>query len=138
MKNLKKLLDEYEGISGYKITDKHVLSYELFFVHRALETVRDTDTTYTDVTVYVDHDGTKGDSTFHVYRSMTDDDIKEKINKAAARAALVSNQPYELPDKGELDEKLPTNIRTAVYTCPQNQFPTGAVMPVDGGLTAIG
>ncbi len=27
-------------------------------------------------------------------------------------------------------EKLPTNIRTAVYTCPQNQFPTGAVMPV--------
>ena len=110
MKNLKELLDEYDGISGYKITDKHVLSYELFFVHRALETVRDTDTTYTDVTVYVDHDGTKGDSTFHVYRSMTDDDIKEKIKKAAARAALISNQPYELPDKGELDEKLPTNI----------------------------
>ncbi len=27
-------------------------------------------------------------------------------------------------------EKLPTNIRTAVYACPQNQFPTGAVMPV--------
>ena len=27
-------------------------------------------------------------------------------------------------------EKLPTNIRTAVYVCPQNQFPTGAVMPI--------
>ena len=26
-------------------------------------------------------------------------------------------------------EKLPTNIRTAAYVCPQNQFPTGAVMP---------
>lgn len=27
-------------------------------------------------------------------------------------------------------EKLPMNIRTAVYICPQNQYPTGAVMPV--------
>lgn len=27
-------------------------------------------------------------------------------------------------------EKLPMNIRTAVYICPQNQFPTGAVMPI--------
>ena len=64
MKNLNKLLDEYEGLSGYRIVEKHVLSYELFFVHRSLETVRDTDTTATDVTVYVDHDGVMGDSTF--------------------------------------------------------------------------
>ena len=27
-------------------------------------------------------------------------------------------------------EKLPVNIRTAAYVCPQNQFPTGAVMPI--------
>ena len=27
-------------------------------------------------------------------------------------------------------EKLPANIRTAVCVCPQNQFPTGAVMPI--------
>ena len=27
-------------------------------------------------------------------------------------------------------EKLPTNIRTAACVCPQNQFPTGALMPV--------
>ncbi len=27
-------------------------------------------------------------------------------------------------------EKLPTNIRSAVYVCPQNQFPTGSVMPI--------
>ena len=27
-------------------------------------------------------------------------------------------------------EKLPSNIRTALYVCPQNQFPTGAVMPI--------
>ncbi len=27
-------------------------------------------------------------------------------------------------------ERLPVNIRTAAYVCPQNQFPTGALMPV--------
>ena len=27
-------------------------------------------------------------------------------------------------------ERLPVNIRTAVYVCPQNQFPTGALMPI--------
>ena len=27
-------------------------------------------------------------------------------------------------------ERLPVNIRTAVYVCPQNQFPTGTLMPV--------
>ena len=27
-------------------------------------------------------------------------------------------------------EKLPVNLRTAVYVCPQNQFPTGALMPI--------
>ena len=32
---------------------------------------------------------------------------------------------------GILIEKLPTNIRTAAYVCPQNQFPTGAEMPAE-------
>ena len=27
-------------------------------------------------------------------------------------------------------ERLPVNIKTAAYVCPQNQFPTGALMPV--------
>jgi len=27
-------------------------------------------------------------------------------------------------------QKLPTNIKSAVYVCPSNQFPTGAVMPI--------
>lgn len=33
-------------------------------------------------------------------------------------------------DDGIVIEKLPINIRTAVYISPQNQFPTGAVMPI--------
>lgn len=33
-------------------------------------------------------------------------------------------------ENGIMIERLPVNIRTAVYVCPQNQFPTGALMPV--------
>ena len=33
-------------------------------------------------------------------------------------------------DDGICIERLPVNLRTAVYVCPQNQFPTGAVMPI--------
>ena len=40
----------------------------------------------------------------------------------------ISNIPVK--DDGIAIEKLPTNIRTAAYVCPQNQFPTGAVMPL--------
>ena len=31
---------------------------------------------------------------------------------------------------GIVIERLPVNIRTAAYICPQNQFPTGALMPI--------
>ncbi len=34
-------------------------------------------------------------------------------------------------DNGIAIELLPTNIRTAAYVCPQNQFPTGSMMPID-------
>ena len=37
-----------------------------------------------------------------------------------------------IPVRGDgiVIESLPVNIRTAVYVSPQNQFPTGAVMPI--------
>ena len=47
----------------------------------------------------------------------------------------ISSIPVQ--DKGIDISKLPTNIRTAVYVCPQNQFPTGAVMPIDRRRTLL-
>jgi len=110
MSRLIELLKENGGIDGYRVTEKATVSYELFFVHRKLETVRATDTVDTAVTVYVDHDGKRGDSSFEVYRSMTEADIRAKIETAAARARLVDNAPYELPEGGELNAALPTNM----------------------------
>lgn len=111
MMKVKHLLEQNPHVDGWRITEKATASYELFFVHRKLETVRATDTVSTGVTVYVDHDGAKGDSSFQVYRSMTEADVAAKIDAAVKRARLVSNQPYELPEGGEVTAELPTNMK---------------------------
>ena len=110
MKTIIDLLRENPAVDGYRVTETATQSYELFFVHRDLETVRSTDTVSTDVTVYVDHDGKKGDSSFALYRSMTEADIAAKIENAVARARLVDNAPFDLPEAGELSASLPTNL----------------------------
>ncbi len=110
MKRLTELLKNEPRADGYRINEQTTSSYELFFVHEKLETVRSTDTVDTTVTVYSDHDGCRGDSSFAVYRSMSEDEIKERISSAVDRANLVFNEMYELPEAGEMNEKLETNI----------------------------
>ena len=101
------------GLDGWRVSRTATESYELFFVHKKLETVRATDTVTTQVTVYVDHDGKRGDSTFAVYASMTEKDLKDRIRSAAGRARLVFNEPYQLPEGGTLDVQLPTDMDKA-------------------------
>ena len=110
MKTIKRLLEADTRVDGYRVTETATESCELFFVHKKLETVRATDTVETAVTVYVDHDGAKGDSTFAVYRSMGEEEIARKIGDAVSRARLVKNEPYELPAAETLDAALPTNM----------------------------
>lgn len=111
MMNIKALLEQNSHVDDWRITETATQSYELFFVHRKLETVRATDTVTTYVTVYVNHDGATGDSSFPVYRSMTEEDIARKIESAVNRAKLVSNQPYTLPEGGVECAQLPTNMK---------------------------
>ena len=110
MNNIIGFLKENNEASGYRVVSLKKETYELFFVHRKLETVRATDTTTTNVTVYVNHDGKTGDSSFAVYESMTDDDVKSHISSAVNRAKLVFNEPYELPDGGELEAEIESNM----------------------------
>ena len=107
---IEKLLKENPLVDDYRISSVKTVSYEVFFVHRKLETVRATDTLSTDVTVYVRHDGKVGDSTFSVYPSMTEDDVRAKISAAANRAKLVFNEPYEIPAGDKKDTVLPSNL----------------------------
>ena len=113
MKTIERILKNAPGVDAYRITEGATQSYELFFVHKSLETVRATDTVATSVTVYVDHDGKKGDSTFTVYRSMSEADMEKAVAAAVARARLVFNEPYDLPEAGEISAELPTNMKGA-------------------------
>jgi predicted Zn-dependent protease len=108
---IQRLLEQNRELSGWRINETATASYELFFVHRKLETVRATDTVSTSVTVYVDHDGKKGDSVFTVSAAMTEADVKQKIETAVRRAKLVFNEPYELPEGGEESAELPSNMK---------------------------
>ncbi len=116
MKRLYDLLASNSEINRFRITKTDRESYEMFFVHKKLETVRSSDTTDINVTVYVDHDGSTGDSSFGIYRSMTDDDIISKASDAVARAKLVSNKPYGFPDAATIEAKLDTNLDALTYS----------------------
>lgn len=110
MMEIEKLLKMIPGVDDYRILTQTTRSYETFFVHRKLETVRATDTQDTTVTVYVKHDGKLGDSAFSLFPSMTESDAARKIEAAVSRARLVFNEPYELPAGGEEEAELPSNM----------------------------
>lgn len=105
-----KLLQENTEIKDYKINTVKTESYELFFVHEALETVRCTDTENTTVTVYSEHDGKIGHASFKLYASTTEDEARAKIDKAWKQAALISNEYYTLPENEMLDGEIPSNF----------------------------
>ena len=109
MINIEKFLTE-ASLDGWKINGKKTESYELFFVHKKLETVRATDTDEVTVTVYDDHDGKKGQASFKLYASTTEDEARAKIESAKKKASLISNEYYELPSAERLDGVIESNV----------------------------
>ena len=109
MTDVKKIL-ESSGLDGWRVNETATQSYELFFVHQKLETVRATDTVTAAVTVYADHDGKKGDSSFSLTPAMDETEIRQKIAAAVSRAQLVRNEPYTLPEAAELDQTMASNM----------------------------
>ena len=105
------LLKEDPMVSDYRINTINTESYELFFVHRALETVRSTDTVSRKVTVFVEKDGLLGDATFSVYASYTDEDIRREIESACKKAALAGNEPYAIPENETLIRESDSNFK---------------------------
>lgn len=84
-------------VSDYKINVHRKETCELFYIHGKLETVRATDNCDKEVTVYVDHDGFKGDAQFYVYPSTTQEQLNTLISEAVAKALLIKNKAYSLP-----------------------------------------
>lgn len=110
IQNVVNLLKENPQVSDYKINIHKKESFELFYIKGKLETLRATDTCDRQVTVYVDHDGFRGDSQFYVYPSTTDSELKEKISTAIRNALMIKNQPYTLPGEETGDYVIPSNL----------------------------
>ncbi len=108
--NIEKILTSNPEVTDYKIRTEKTESYQLFFVHEKLETVRSTDTDATTVTVYVDHDEKKGHSGFNLYASTSESEAAEKIKNAVERAKNISNEYYSLPENETLDGEIASNF----------------------------
>ena len=102
MINIEKLLNE-SSATEWKINGTKTESYELFFVHSKLETVRATETNAINVTVYSDHDEKKGQASFKLYASTTEGEARAKIDSALEKAALISNEYYARPEGETFD-----------------------------------
>ena len=96
MNTIIKHLQANTGVCDWKINVTRKESYELFFVKGALETVRNTDNTDREVTVYVDHGEYKGNAQFFVYPSTTESDLDRLIEEAVEKAKLIDNPRYEI------------------------------------------
>ena len=101
MKTIVSALQAHPQVSDYKINLHEKQSYELFFVKGRLETVRCTETTDKEVTVYADHGEFKGDASFYVYPSTDVVQLKALIGEAVGKALLIDNKTYTLPEKEE-------------------------------------
>ena len=110
MEILKMLLEKNPQVSDYKINVCKKESYELFYVKGSLETVRATDTCDRDVTVYVDHDGFRGDALFSVYPADNAETMEKKVAEAVRNALLIRNAPYSLPQAEEGSFTLDSNL----------------------------
>ena len=117
MKQIIQALQANGRVSDYKINFSAKESYECFYVKGKLETVRCTDTCDKTVTVYVDHDGFKGDSQFFVYPSTSAEELEELVEKAVQKASLLRNKMYTLPEHEEGAYVVESNF--AAFTLPQ-------------------
>jgi len=97
MNTIMKLLQANKDVADYKINIHRKETCELFYIHGKLETVRAADNCEKEVTVYVDHDGFKGDAQFYVYPSTTEEQLVCLISEAVAKAKLINNKSYSLP-----------------------------------------
>lgn len=110
MEKIIELLKQNSQVSDYKINFDSKESYELFFVKGKLETTRSTDTCDKEVTVYVNHGEYKGDSSFIIYPSTSEDEIKDLIERAVEKALLINNPNYELPGESVGEFEVESNL----------------------------
>ncbi len=110
MNRLEQTLKSFLEIKDYKITKTHKHSYELFYVATKIETARSTDSESTNVTIYVDENGMRGNADFKYADYLSDDELKSNIEDAIFNAKLALNPKYELPASQDKPAELVSNL----------------------------
>lgn len=108
--NIANIIRENKSVSDYRINTTNTQSYELFFVHKKLETVRSTATTDTSITIYVEHDGNLGSANFSLYASTTEDELRNKVASAVEKALLIDNKYHSLPQNETSAQTIESNF----------------------------
>jgi len=98
---IKKTLESMEKLQGWKIEETLKDGQELYFVKKTLDMNRSKKVHDIDVTVYVafEEDGTKylGQSSTAIAPTLTEGQVKTKLEDAAKGASFVRNPYFELP-----------------------------------------
>lgn len=108
-----KLLEKFDEKIDYKIYGQKKDSFELYYVLDNLEMIREINVDDIYVTIYKDFEDKKGSSEFVISSSFTDEEIKDKIQKAISRCSYVLNKYYPLPNDLRIDTNdYDTNINS--------------------------
>lgn len=99
---------------AYEITDTTTLAYEFYFIKHKLDQNRVRDVEHINVKVYKKLDDGKmlGSASGEIYPTLSEDEIKEEINKLIDRAENVKNPYYELnkPEEFEASKASEVNV----------------------------
>lgn len=97
MEILFKVLSAAKDIAAWKVNSTYRESCELFYVQKKVETNRATSTEDHTVTIYVDVDGKRGQSSFAVYPYMGEEEIAALIKENVFAAKFTLNAYFDLP-----------------------------------------
>ena len=85
-------LAKYPQINDYRLVATNSRSNEIFYILDKVETLRSTKLEATcSVTIYVDQDNKRGQASFVIHDSYTDEQIDQKIKDAIYQSKFVSS-----------------------------------------------
>lgn len=97
------ILSTFKELKGYKIEEKHVVGYQLFFIKQDLDMNRAIETREFKVTIYkeykIEGEILQGEASCLLLDNMTSEEIKTKIEEAEFITSLSLCKPYSLIKK---------------------------------------